>query len=124
MKVAVNDREGPPRLPAHSYRSGAAAARGRGQFERELAKIHAVSLITACYALAGLEREGIVSRRRGAGTVCGASKDPLQQADELSKSKPVIYVIELYRSERHSLLPVIRDTQSRLAGVKLNCSQK
>src|SRR5712692_4007720 len=36
--------------------------------ERELAKVHAVSLMTARHALAGLEREGIVSRRRGAGT--------------------------------------------------------
>jgi DNA-binding GntR family transcriptional regulator len=36
--------------------------------ERELARIHGVSLMTARHALAGLEREGIVERRRGAGT--------------------------------------------------------
>src|SRR5205823_5050707 len=36
--------------------------------ERELAKAHEVSLMTARHALAGLEREGIVSRRPGAGT--------------------------------------------------------
>src|SRR3981189_3724645 len=36
--------------------------------ERELAKTHKVSLMTARHALAGLEREGIVERRRGAGT--------------------------------------------------------
>src|SRR6266513_5429666 len=36
--------------------------------ERELAKVHRVSLMTARHALAGLEREGIVERRRGAGT--------------------------------------------------------
>jgi GntR family transcriptional regulator len=36
--------------------------------ERELAKIHSVSLMTARHALAGLEREGKVVRRRGAGT--------------------------------------------------------
>jgi len=36
--------------------------------ERELAKVHDVSLMTARHALAGLEREGIVSRRPGAGT--------------------------------------------------------
>lgn len=36
--------------------------------ERELAKIHSVSLMTARHALAGLEREGMVERRRGAGT--------------------------------------------------------
>lgn len=36
--------------------------------ERELAKVHGVSLMTARHALAGLEREGVVERRRGAGT--------------------------------------------------------
>jgi GntR family transcriptional regulator len=36
--------------------------------ERELARIHGVSLMTARHALAGLEREGKVLRRRGAGT--------------------------------------------------------
>jgi len=36
--------------------------------ERELARLHRVSLMTARHALAGLEREGVVERRRGAGT--------------------------------------------------------
>src|SRR5690348_15322865 len=36
--------------------------------ERELAREHGVSLMTARHALAILEREGIVERRRGAGT--------------------------------------------------------
>jgi GntR family transcriptional regulator len=36
--------------------------------ERELARIHDVSLMTARHALASLEREGVVERRRGAGT--------------------------------------------------------
>lgn len=36
--------------------------------ERELARIHQVSLMTARHALAGLEREGVVQRRRAAGT--------------------------------------------------------
>ena len=36
--------------------------------ERELARIHGVSLMTARHALVGLEREGIVERRPGAGT--------------------------------------------------------
>src|ERR1700757_5248340 len=35
--------------------------------ERELARLHKVSLMTARHALAGLEREGIVERRRGSG---------------------------------------------------------
>ena len=36
--------------------------------ERKLAKVHQVSLMTARHALACLEREGIVQRRRGEGT--------------------------------------------------------
>jgi GntR family transcriptional regulator len=36
--------------------------------ERELARIHQVSLMTARHALADLAREGLVQRRRGAGT--------------------------------------------------------
>ena len=42
--------------------------------ERELAKTHNVSLLTARHALAGLEREGLVERRRGAGTFVAAPK--------------------------------------------------
>jgi len=42
--------------------------------ERELAKIHCVSLMTARHALAGLEREGMVVRRRGAGTFVAPPK--------------------------------------------------
>ncbi|MGA8730888.1 MAG: GntR family transcriptional regulator [Terracidiphilus sp.] len=36
--------------------------------ERELARIHGVSLMTARHALSGLSQEGIVERRHGAGT--------------------------------------------------------
>ena len=42
--------------------------------ERELARIHKVSLMTARHALVGLEREGVVERRRGAGTFVAAPK--------------------------------------------------
>jgi GntR family transcriptional regulator len=42
--------------------------------ERELARIHGVSLMTARHALAGLEREGIVERRRGSGTFVAPPK--------------------------------------------------
>ena len=42
--------------------------------ERELARIHEVSLMTARHALASLEREGIVERRRGIGTFVSAPK--------------------------------------------------
>lgn len=42
--------------------------------ERELARIHGVSLMTARHALTSLEQEGIVERRRGAGTFIAAPK--------------------------------------------------
>jgi GntR family transcriptional regulator len=42
--------------------------------ERDLAKLHEVSLMTARHALATLEREGIVERRRGVGTFVAAPK--------------------------------------------------
>jgi GntR family transcriptional regulator len=42
--------------------------------ERELAKIHKVSLMTARHALTALEREGLVQRRRGAGTFVAPPK--------------------------------------------------
>ena len=42
--------------------------------ERELARTHEVSLMTARHALAELEREGLVDRRRGAGTFVALPK--------------------------------------------------
>ena len=51
------------RIEAGQLKSGDAV-----DSERELAKIHRVSLMTARHALADLEREGMVERRRGAGT--------------------------------------------------------
>lgn len=42
--------------------------------ERELAKLHKVSLMTARHALADLAREGIVERRHGAGTFVAPPK--------------------------------------------------
>src|SRR6201984_2302233 len=42
--------------------------------ERELARIPKGSLMTARHALAGLEHEGIVERRRGAGTFVAPPK--------------------------------------------------
>lgn len=42
--------------------------------ERELAKMHQVSLMTARHALATLEREDVVERRRGIGTFVSAPK--------------------------------------------------
>ena len=42
--------------------------------ERDLARIHRVSLMTARHALASLEREGFVERRRGIGTFVSPPK--------------------------------------------------
>src|SRR5207253_10611734 len=42
--------------------------------ERQLAKIHRVSLMTARHALAVLTRDGLVDRRPGAGTFVAAPK--------------------------------------------------
>src|ERR1700684_422022 len=42
--------------------------------ERELARLHDVSLMTARHALASLEREGVVERRRGIGTFVSTPK--------------------------------------------------
>ena len=42
--------------------------------ERELARIHQVSLMTARHALTSLEREGVVERRRGSGTFVAPPK--------------------------------------------------
>jgi GntR family transcriptional regulator len=42
--------------------------------ERDLAKLHQVSLMTARHALASLEREGLVERRRGIGTFVATPK--------------------------------------------------
>lgn len=42
--------------------------------ERDLAKLHHVSLMTARHALATLEREGLVERRRGIGTFVAPPK--------------------------------------------------
>jgi GntR family transcriptional regulator len=42
--------------------------------ERELAQIHAVSLMTARHALSTLEQDGVVHRRRGAGTFVAPPK--------------------------------------------------
>jgi len=54
--------------------SGALKAGDAIDSERQLAKVHQVSLMTARHALADLEREGVVVRRRGAGTFVAPPK--------------------------------------------------
>jgi GntR family transcriptional regulator len=53
--------------------------------ERKLARLHDVSLMTARHALATLEQEGVVERRRGIGTFVSPPK-PFQQIDELLRT--------------------------------------
>jgi GntR family transcriptional regulator len=57
------------RIEAGQLRSGDPVAS-----ERDLAKLHQVSLMTARHALASLEREGVVERRRGIGTFVAPPK--------------------------------------------------
>lgn len=57
------------RIEAGQLRPGDAVAS-----ERDLARTHQVSLMTARHALSTLEREGIVERRRGIGTFVAAPK--------------------------------------------------
>ena len=57
--------------------------------ERELARRHAVSLMTARHAVTELEREGLVERRRGAGTFVAAPRiqfNKLQGLGELIRA--------------------------------------
>ena len=53
--------------------------------ERDLAKIHSVSLMTARHALAELQREGLVERRRGAGTSVAPPKIHFNMLASLSE---------------------------------------
>src|SRR5204862_1829390 len=57
------------RIESGQLRSGDAVAS-----ERDLAKMHQVSLMTARHALATLEHEGLVERRRGIGTFVATPK--------------------------------------------------
>jgi len=77
------NRRLPNGLPAYQRIQGAIRKRiESGQLqagdpvpsERELAKMHHVSLMTARHALASLEREGLVDRRRGIGTFVAPPK--------------------------------------------------
>jgi GntR family transcriptional regulator len=61
--------------------------------ERELAKTHKVSLMTARHVLAGLEQEGLVERRQGAGTFVALPKihfNNLMSYSELLASRGLV----------------------------------
>src|SRR2546429_3721948 len=74
--------------------------------ERELAKTHHVSLMTARHALASLEREGFVERRRGIGTFV---TPPKIHFNKLMSYTEQMAARTLTRSEEHT-----SELQSRL----------
>ncbi len=79
-KASTNKRDGVP-MYARIYeqiRSGIRAGKlkigDRLESERQLAARHSVSLMTARQAMTGLERDGLVERRRGSGTYVSAPR--------------------------------------------------
>jgi len=78
--MAVKNRNGVPAYQRiqgtirKKIESGGLRAGDAVPSERELAKIHQVSLMTARHALASMEREGVVERRRGVGTFVSTPK--------------------------------------------------
>jgi len=84
--------------------------------ERELAKTHKVSLMTARHALAGLEREGVVERRRGAGTFVAA---PKIQFNKLMSYTEQMSIRGLAPRSRVLLAKVITDEQEVAARLGL-----
>jgi GntR family transcriptional regulator len=76
------------RIESGEIRPGAAVTS-----ERELARIHKVSLMTARHALVSLEREGLVERRRGVGTFVSPPKihfNKLMSYTELMASRGLL----------------------------------
>jgi GntR family transcriptional regulator len=70
--------------------------------ERELAKIHDVSLMTARHALATLEQEGVVERRRGVGTFVSTPKihfNKLMSYTEQMRSRSLIAASKILFAE-------------------------
>ncbi len=78
--------------------------------ERELARRYGVSLMTARHALGGLEREGIVERRRGAGTFIAPPRihfNKLMSLSEAMASRGLNAVSRLLSMEQVSNEPEI-----------------
>lgn len=70
--------------------------------ERELARMHAVSLMTARHALATLEQEGVVERRRGVGTFVSTPKihfNKLMSYTEQMRSRSLTAVSKMLFAE-------------------------
>src|SRR5438105_1882773 len=84
--------------------------------ERDLAKIHQVSLMTARHALASLEREGIVERRRGIGTFVAA---PKIQFNKLMSYTEQMATRDMNATSRILTAKVIHDEQEIAARLSL-----
>lgn len=70
--------------------------------ERELARMHEVSLMTARHALATLEQEGVVERRRGVGTFVSTPKihfNKLMSYTEQMRSRSLTAVSKMLFAE-------------------------
>jgi GntR family transcriptional regulator len=84
--------------------------------ERLLARMHAVSLMTARHALVGLEREGLVERRHGAGTFVAAPKIHFNKLMSFSEQ---LAGRSLDSSSRVLALKVVEDEQEIAARLSL-----
>ncbi|HTC92536.1 MAG TPA: GntR family transcriptional regulator [Terriglobales bacterium] len=83
--------------------------------ERELAKIHHVSLMTARHALAELQREGLVERRRGAGTFVAPPKIHFNKLTSLSEEMASRGLSARSRVLSSSVVDNANDIAARLA---------
>ena len=84
--------------------------------ERSLARLHDVSLMTARHALVGLEREGFVERRHGAGTFVAA---PKIHFNKLTSFTEQLAARSLESSSRMLALKVVNDEDEIAARLSL-----
>jgi GntR family transcriptional regulator len=84
--------------------------------ERDLARIHQVSLMTARHALASLERDGAVERRRGVGTFVSA---PRIHFNKLMSYTEQMASRSLTASSKILVAKVIHDEQEIMARLAL-----
>jgi GntR family transcriptional regulator len=83
--------------------------------ERELAKIHRVSLMTARHALTALEREGMVQRRRGAGTFVAPPKVHFNKLTSFTEQMAVRSLIACSKVLSFGVIDNEQEVAARLA---------
>ena len=84
--------------------------------ERLLARVHGVSLMTARHALVGLEREGLVERRHGAGTFVAT---PKIHFNKLTSFTEQLAARSLDSASRVTALRIVDDEQEIAARLSL-----